>query len=138
MGVAAEVSATDLGTVSRRMEGLRDDFEVGLGELVADLHINGVEAERLCNTSNVSFPGHEAQAVLMLLGEAGICASSGAACSSGSVTPSHVLQAMNLHEELVRSAIRFSFSRWNTKSEVEKAVSLIPKLLSSAAAVGRR
>ncbi len=138
MGAAAELAATDLGEASRRIGGLRDVFEAGLDDLVADFQVNGVEADRLCNTANVSFPGHEAQAILMLLGEAGICASSGAACSSGSVTPSHVLQAMGLEDELVRSAIRFSFSRLNTMNEVKEAVAIIPKLLSRAAAVGRR
>jgi cysteine desulfurase len=130
MGAAAEVAAKELADVAERVGAMRDRLERGLVLAVPGAVINGEKADRIATTTNISFPSVDAQALLILLAEAGIQASSGAACSSGSVTPSHVLQAMGLEEGTLRGAIRFSLSRLNTMAEIDQVVEIVPKLLA--------
>jgi cysteine desulfurase len=106
-------------------------------ELIQFARVNARNAPRIFNTSNISFEGLEAEAILIVLSEAGICASSGSACSSGSLEPSHVLKAMGLDERLAHGAIRFSLSRFNTDAEVDRVVSLMPALLAKLRALTR-
>ncbi len=138
MGVAAEVARRECADVARRVGGLRDRLEAGVVAGVPFAHVNGLGADRIYNTANISFEDLEAEAILILLSEAGICASAGAACSSGSLEPSHVLTAMRIPERLAHGAIRFSLSRFNTEEEVDRAVAVIPELLSRLTALGRR
>ena len=130
MRVAAESAGRDAENTSRTVGTLRDALESGLLAAMPFARVNCRNASRIHNTSNISFPGLEAEAILILLSEAGICASSGAACSSGSLEPSHVLQAMGLEERTVRGAIRFSLSRFNTRAEIDHVVATVPGLLS--------
>ncbi|MFQ5590051.1 MAG: cysteine desulfurase family protein [Phycisphaerae bacterium] len=130
MGVAAEEAKKEGHLVAQRVRELRDALETGLQAAWPDAHINGGGAERLYNTTNISFPGLEAEAILILMSEAGICASSGSACSSGSLEPSHVLRAMGVGEWIGHGSIRFSLSRFNTRREVDEVVAAVPKLLS--------
>ncbi len=130
MGVAASLVSETLLDTAEHVGRLRDTLETGLLESVPYSVINGGGAERVYNTCNISFAGLEAEAILILLSEAGICASSGAACSSGSLQPSHVLQAMKIDERIAHGAIRLSLSRFNTEEEVDRAVQVIPELLS--------
>ncbi|UCE62207.1 MAG: cysteine desulfurase [Phycisphaerales bacterium] len=130
MGVAAEAAKRDCGEFRPRVTALRDRLQRGILEAFPDAHINGLKAERVYNTANISFPGLESEAILILLSEAGISVSSGPACSSGSVELSRVLKAMGLDERIIRGAIRFSLSRFNTPEEIEYVVSLMPQLLS--------
>ena len=138
MGIAAEAAMRDGPRVARSVGALRDALEAGILADVPFAHINGRAPERIYNTANISFEGLEAEAVLILLSEAGICASSGAACSSGSLEPSHVLKAMQIEDRIAHGSIRFSFSRFNTQEEVNRVVKLIPGLLSRLAALNKR
>lgn len=135
MGVAAEIAVRDMQATSRDVTRLRDDFESGVLALHPNARVNGSDAPRIHNTSNVSFESLEAEAILLLLSEAGICASSGAACSSGSLEPSHVLKAMGIEPAWAHGAIRFSFSRFNTADEVKDVLSVLPGLLARLSAL---
>lgn len=138
MGVAAEVARRDCPRIAREVGALRDALEDGIQSAMPSAHVNGKGADRIYNTANISFEGLEAEAILLLLSEAGICASSGAACSSGSLEPSHVLKAMGIAERIAHGAIRFSLSRFNTRDEVDEVVASMPGLLSRLTALIRR
>lgn len=138
MGVAAEVAARDRSDTVHTIAALRDEFESGVLGIDRTARINGAAAPRICNTSNISLEGLEAEAILLLLSEAGICASSGAACSSGSLEPSHVLKAMGIDPIWAHGAVRFSFSRFNTRAEVQHVLSVLPGVLSRLTALVQR
>ena len=138
MGVAAEAAVRDSHDVARKVGGLRDALESGLLANVPLAHVNGRGACRIYNTSNISFEGLEAEAVLLLLSEAGVCASSGAACSSGSLGPSHVLKAMGIEERIAHGAIRFSLSRFSARAEVDRVLTIVPQLLSRLTVLSNR
>lgn len=107
---------------------LRDRFEKGIKTQLPDIHIHGFHQPRVCNTSNISFPGLDGETFLIHLDLAGICASYGSACSSGSLGLSRVLLNMGVTPELVRSSIRFSLSRFTTQEEVDRAVAIITEI----------
>ncbi len=109
------------------MEELRDDFERQIKERLSDVIINGT-GPRVCNTSNLSFPGLDGESLLMNFDLAGLAASHGAACSSGSLEPSRVLLNMGLPKERARSSIRFSLSRFTTREEINRAVEIIVRV----------
>jgi cysteine desulfurase len=115
-----------------RMAGLRDRLEAELCARVPDLVVNGPTAPdaRVVNTTNVSFPGAEAEGLLIALDRAGICASSGSACSSGSLTPSHVLTAMRLSHERIASSLRLSLCRFTTDAEIDRLLEILPPAVS--------
>jgi cysteine desulfurase len=136
MGVAAEIAMGDEAEVCRHVGELRDELERGVLASLPFAHVNGRRSERIYNTSNIGFEGLQSEAVLMLLSEAGICASAGAACSSGSLEPSHVLKAMRIDERIAHGAIRFSLSRFNTRTEIDQVVAVLPGLLSRLKALG--
>lgn len=128
MGVAADRSRewlADAGVVSAAAE-LRRYFESSLIRAVPEARVNGADP-RLWNTSNVGFPTLEAEALLLLLSESGVCASAGAACSSGSLDPSPVLLAMGVPTEYAHGSVRFSLGRETTRAEVDEAVAVIAK-----------
>lgn len=104
-----------------RIRTLRDHFEAELGRLIPGLLINGTD-RRVSNTSNVSFPGQEGEAILMNLDMQGIAASHGSACSSGSLEPSRVLLEMGFSKDRASSSVRFSFSRYTTKEEIAQVL----------------
>jgi cysteine desulfurase len=138
MGVAAEIAIRDCERVKKDVGGLRDLFEAGVLARVPFAHVSGRGAERIYNTSNLAFEGLEAEAILILLSEAGICASAGAACSSGSLEPSHVLKAMGIDDRIAHGAIRFSLSRFNAREEIDHVVSILPGLLSRLTVLSAR
>ena len=113
----------------RRIASLRDRLEEGLLQRVPFAHVNGDRAHRTYNTSNISFETLEAEAIIITLSEHGIAASAGAACSSGSLEPSHVLTAMGLERTLSHGGVRFSLSRYTTPEEIADALERIPPLL---------
>ena len=126
-GAAAEIAARELGA---KDAVLRDRFEAGLTLVAPDTVIFGVAVPRLANTSNFALPGLSAETAIMALDLDGVMVSSGSACSSGKVKPSHVLAAMGVSEELSRSALRASFG-WNSnESDVKAALSSISRLLA--------
>jgi cysteine desulfurase len=127
-GVAATLAAKPRAEV----RALRDRFESMLEPL--DVTINGLRAERLPNTSNVTFRGGDAEGIVIALDLAGVAASTGSACSSGRVEPSKVLLAMGLTPEEAKSTVRFSLSRFTTATEIEAAVAALAVILSRRSA----
>jgi len=118
MGEAAELARKNLGEETKQVQALRDQLEKSLVSTVG-CRVNGHRERRLPNTLNVSFEFLEGEAVLVLLDEFGICASTGSACTAGSVEPSHVLRAMGIPPTWIQGAVRFSLSRYNTVEEVD-------------------
>ena len=118
MGAAAELARKNLGEETKQVQALRDRLEKSLVSTVG-CRVNGQRERRLPNTLNVSFEFLEGEAVLVLLDEFGICASTGSACTAGSVEPSHVLRAMGVPPIWIQGAVRFSLSRYNTVEEVD-------------------
>lgn len=108
-----------------RLTRLRDAFLAQLTARIPDVVLNGHPTERLPNNVNVSFPGLDAESLLLSLDMAGVAASSGSACTAGSIEPSHVLQAMGLPEERVRSAVRFTLGRETTADELCRTVEIL-------------
>ncbi|MDB5291699.1 MAG: aromatic amino acid beta-eliminating lyase/threonine aldolase [Phycisphaerales bacterium] len=134
MGKAAELAAKSLPLMSR-VSDQRDRLESGILARIDSAAVNGRTDERLPNTTNIGFARLEAEAILLLLSEQGICASAGAACSSGSLEPSHVLKAMRIDERIAHGAIRFSLSRYTTEAEVDRALQVLPGIITKLRAV---
>jgi len=128
MGRAAQLALELLphaGDVSAR----RDRLERFIIENIPDTSVNGSVEHRLPNTTNISFARLEAEAILLLLSEQGICASAGAACSSGSLEPSHVIRAMGIDEKIAHGAVRFSLSRDTTDAEIDRTLDVLPRMI---------
>jgi len=134
LGVAARLAQENLEDEKTRVREMRDKLEKRVREIPHTL-INGSGAERIPNTLNVSFKGIEGEALLLRLDELGIFASSGSACAAETVEPSHVLKAMHLTDEEALSSVRFSLSRFNTESEIDKVGSLLPELVEELRAI---
>ncbi|XHR28405.1 MAG: cysteine desulfurase family protein [Chthoniobacteraceae bacterium] len=130
LGAAAELAAEALETERTEGAALRDFFERSVLERISGVLVNGGGAPRLPNTSNLAFDGIEAEGALIMLDRAGICASAGSACTAGSLAPSHVLTAMGFSRERARSSLRFSFSRFNTRAEVERVLGVLPGIVA--------
>jgi cysteine desulfurase len=138
MGVASEIAMRDRTRTTDYVRRLRDALEEGVRASIPFAHVTGQGAERIYNTSNIAFEGLESEAILILLSEAGVCASSGAACSSGSLEPSHVLKAMGIEDRIAHGAVRFSLSRFNTREEIDRVISVLPGLMSRLTVLGAR
>jgi len=134
MGKAAELAATHLPEMAR-VASLRDRLESSILARIGSTSVNGRTDQRLPNTSNIGFSRLEAEAILLLLSEQGVCASAGAACSSGSLEPSHVLRAMGIDEKIAHGAIRFSLSRFTTDAEIDGALEVLPGIIAKLRAV---
>jgi cysteine desulfurase len=134
MGKAAELALESLPQMAG-VAALRDRLEHGILERIEQTAVNGRTDQRLANTTNIGFSHLEAEAILLLLSEQGICASAGAACSSGSLEPSHVLKAMHIPDGLAHGAIRFSLSRYTTDAEIEQTLETLPGIISRLRAV---
>ena len=130
LGKACEIAGKSMRHQATEVRALRDDFENGLLAAIEGARVNGDREHRLPNTTNLAFDDVDSEGVLMLLDQHGICCSSGSACTTGSVHASHVLKAMGLRDERARSSLRFSFSRFNTRAEVEKALEIVPKVVA--------
>jgi cysteine desulfurase len=129
LGKAAERAAECLSDEATRGRRMRDRFEKGILETVSGASINGGSANRLPNTSNISFDGIESGAALMSLDRHELCCSAGSACKSGSHDGSHVLRAMLGNDARTRSSLRFSFGRFNSDAEVDQALEIIPQAI---------
>lgn len=129
LGVACELAHKHFDEEVSRVSALRDRLEQGIVSAVPDTLVNGDLENRLPGTTNISFRNIEGEAVLLMLNEFGICASSGSACTSGSLEPSHVLSAMKIPFKYAHSSTRFSLCRYNTQEEVDFAVEKIPPLI---------
>jgi cysteine desulfurase len=119
----------------KKLRSMRDRLEHSILTTLDQTQINGDPAHRLPNTTNIGFERLEAEAILLLLSEQDICASAGAACSSGSLEPSHVLQAMNINPKFAHGAIRFSLSRYTTDREIDQTLQLLPTAIARLRAV---
>ena len=128
-GRAAELAMESLGDVPR-IKSLRDRMEQGLLASIPNSRRNGIKEPRLPNTSNIAISDCEAEGILLLLDRAGICASSGSACTTGSLEPSHVLTAMGLSRELAKGSIRLSLSKYNSDADIDRVLRELPVIVS--------
>ena len=135
LGRAAELAQERLEDEQKRVRAMRDRFEDALLARLPHLYVNGRRDQRLPNTSNIAFDFVEAEAILMRLDKLGICASSGSACTTGSLDPSHVLSAMGLTPARARSCVRFSFSHYNTETDIDYALQVIPPMIEELRAM---
>lgn len=129
LGKAAELAQAGLDQEAGRIRALRDRLERNILERVRHCAVIGDVDNRLPNTANIAFAHLDGEAILHHLTQAGIAASLGSACASGSMEPSHVLRAMNVPAELLRGAIRFSLSRGNTDQDIDRVIELIPAII---------
>ncbi|HXI34657.1 MAG TPA: cysteine desulfurase family protein [Gemmatimonadales bacterium] len=129
LGRAVELAAAEQAATAARLQGLRDDLERQLLAVVPDAVINAWHAPRAPHVTNVSIPGTDSEALLMHLDLAGIACSSGSACSTGAVEPSHVLTAMGVPPELGVAALRFSLGKENTAEDVDTVIAAVPKIV---------
>jgi cysteine desulfurase len=130
LGKACELAKEHLHKEAGYLSSLRDKLEKALLDLCPDSQINGDIENRLPNTTNMSFRYIEGEAILLRLDEYGICASSGSACTSGSLEPSHVLRAMGIPFNAIHGSIRFSLSRYNTEEEIDKVIEIMPVVIN--------
>lgn len=130
LGKAFEMAEANMKDENTRVKALRDRLQNGLLEKVPRILVNGAEAERLPNTLSVSFEFVEGEAILLKLANAGICASSGSACTSGSLEPSHVLRAMGVPFTAAHGTVRFSLSAYNTEADIDHVLEVIPPIIS--------
>jgi cysteine desulfurase len=129
LGIACELAARNLEKENSFVKSLRDRLENALLERVPNTRVNGDRHDRLPNTSNLSFEYVEGEAILLRLNEFGICASSGSACTSGSLQPSHVLRAMGVPFTMAHGSIRFSLSIYNTEPEIDFVIEKFPPII---------
>jgi len=129
LGKACELALKHMDDENTRVKALRDKLESAILDACPDSRINGDTKARLPNTTNISFEYIEGEAILLLLDRFGICASSGSACTSGSLEPSHVLRAMGVPFTAAHGSIRFSLSRYNTEEEVDFTIGKMPQII---------
>jgi cysteine desulfurase len=129
LGKAAELAGKYLAEGKSSVHSMRDRFEKAILESVSAACVNGAGAPRIPNTSSLSFERIESSAALLLLDRHGICCSAGSACRTGSQEASHVLRAMNPKGDGARRSLRFSFGRFNTEVEIDRAIEIVPKVI---------
>jgi len=137
LGVAAELARSRMREDAVHVASLRDRLEQGVMQQIGRCRVSGDLDNRLVNTSNIAFSDIEGEAVLTHLDRAGIAASTGSACTAGSTEPSHVLRAMNLPDDALRGAIRFSFSRENTVEDVDDILRILPGVVAKLREITR-
>lgn len=131
LGKACELAAKNMDVENTRVKRLRDRLETELLRTIPNSRVNGDRQNRLPNTSNISFEFVEGEAILLLLDEFRICASSGSACTSGSLQPSHVLRAMGVPFTMAHGSIRFSLSIYNTDEEIAFVIEKLPPIIET-------
>jgi len=131
LGKACQLAHENMEKEVTEVKALRDKLEKGILATIPDTKVNGDRENRLPNTANISFGYVEGEAILLMMDQLGICASSGSACTSGSLEPSHVLMAMDVPFTFAHGSIRFSLSRFNTEEEVDFVLDAMPKLIES-------
>jgi cysteine desulfurase len=129
MGAAAREAREKLAPEAVRVGALRDRLEKGILEAVPDTAVNGAGSPRVPNTTNISFDGVEAESLLIALDLEGIAVSTGSACSSGTLEPSHVLKAMGYSPHRAQNSLRFSLGLFSTEEEVDRVVEVLPRLV---------
>ena len=137
MGVAARLAAAHLRDEATRLSGLRDRLEEGVLRAVTGTAINGARAPRVPNTTNISFDRIEAESLLIALDLQGIAVSTGSACSSGTLEPSHVLRAMGLPPHRTQNSIRFSLGAATTEADVDRVIAVLPEVVEKLRGLSR-
>jgi len=138
MGVAARLAAAKMAAESARVAALRDRLEDGILRGVSGTAVNGDPRSRVPNTTNISFDHVEAESLLIALDLDGVAVSTGSACSSGTLEPSHVLRAMGYPAGRVQSSLRFSLGLFSTAEEVDRVVTLLPRLVDKLRGLTRK
>ena len=129
LGKACELAGKNLDKENSTVKDLRDRLESELIRLIPEAKVNGTTKYRTPNTSNISFANIEGESILLMLNEFGICASSGSACTSGSLEPSHVMRAMGVPFTMAHGSIRFSLSIYNTEADIERIIKELPPIV---------
>ncbi len=129
LGKACELALQNIVTENTLVRSLRDRLENELLKMIPQSRVNGNRQERLPNTTNISFEFVEGESILLLMDQYGICASSGSACTSGSLQPSHVLRAMGVPYTMAHGSIRFSLSVYNTAEEIDFVINTLPPII---------
>ncbi|MGE5835030.1 MAG: cysteine desulfurase family protein [Acidobacteriota bacterium] len=137
LGVAAQLAAAHLDHAARRVSALRDRLEERILATVDGTAVNGDRSARVPNTTNISFEGLEAESLLIALDLEGVAVSTGSACSSGSLEPSHVLRAMGLPSSRARNSLRFSLGAATTETEIEFVAGILPNLVTKLRRLSR-
>ncbi|MBF0497946.1 MAG: cysteine desulfurase NifS [Deltaproteobacteria bacterium] len=135
LGVACQLAVDRMEDENTRVKVLRDKLEKGLMSVVPNVFINGGGAPRLPNTLSISFEYIEGESILLMLDKLGICASSGSACTSGSLEPSHVLRAMGVPFTAAHGSIRFSLSYFNNEEEIDFVLAGVPPIIEKLRAI---
>jgi len=130
LGVAAELAMEAMEHERTHVKALRDKLEAGILAVVPHAFVTGNPDNRLPNTANIAFEYIEGEAILMLLNKQGIAASSGSACTSGSLEPSHVMRAMGIPYTAAHGTVRFSLSRYTTEEEIERVIAAVPPIVA--------
>lgn len=130
LGAAAEQALQHMAYENSIVRALRDRLEAGILSGVSHAFVTGDASNRLPNTTNIAFEYVEGEAILLLLNKLGIAASSGSACTSGSLEPSHVMRAMGVPFTAAHGTVRFSLSRYNTQQEIDRVVEAVPPIIA--------
>jgi cysteine desulfurase len=138
MGVAALQARAKMAAEAARVGALRDRLEAGILRAVSATTVNGARDARVPNTSNISFDRVEAESLLIALDLEGIAVSTGSACSSGTLEPSHVLRAMGLPAHRTQNSLRFSLGLFSTEAEVDRVIDLLPRLVEKLRGLTRK
>ncbi|MDE3156965.1 MAG: cysteine desulfurase [Acidobacteriota bacterium] len=138
MGVAADLARRTMAEAAARVGALRDRLESGILARIPGTAINGGSSPRVANTTNVSFDRVEAESLLIALDLEGVAVSTGSACSSGTLEPSHVLRAMGLPTHRTQNSIRFSLGSGNTDADVDRVLELLPRLVEKLRGLTRK
>ena len=137
MGIAARIAAGKITEEARRLTAVRDRLESGILRAVSGAAVNGSADARVPNTTNISFDRIEAESLLIALDLQGIAVSTGSACSSGTLEPSHVLKAMGFSAHRTQNSIRFSLGSANTEAEVDRVIAVLPGIVDKLRSLTR-
>ena len=135
LGKAAEIAKQELPTKVKKLKSLRDKLIAGIEKRIDEVKLNGHREKRLPNNVNFSLKYIEGESILMKLDMQGVAASSGSACTSGSLDPSHVLLAMGLSHGVAHGSLRLSLGKYNTEEEVDKVLDILPEVVESLRAM---
>jgi cysteine desulfurase len=138
LGVAARLAAGKRSAEAARVSALRDRLENGILRGVAGTAVNGARETRVPNTTNISFDRVEAESLLIALDLEGVAVSTGSACSSGTLEPSHVLRAMGLPAHRTQNSLRFSLGLFSTEAEVDRVIEVLPRLVEKLRGLTRK
>jgi cysteine desulfurase len=138
MGVAARLAIAKMSAEAARVGALRDRLEAGILRTVPGTLVNGALSDRVPNTTNISFDRVEAESLLIALDLEGVAVSTGSACSSGTLEPSHVLRAMGLPAHRTQNSLRFSLGMFSTEEEVDRVIEMLPRLVEKLRGLTRK